>query len=432
MAAAAAAVTAGVLVTTNLGALTALPEPAGTASAQTSNEATPVQTSTATASSIPTPMAVPVWTRFTDASGQATFEHPVGWRVQETSPTGGFEYGNWSSSIVVLNEAGKVMGKMLPAPHTAGGGECAPVPYSTLDAVPVDIPQKPTPGQYVGATQFKFRIIEGAAVYGAMTIDSSSIPATGSACQLSSSIQTPKDVPALTFGSGIFLSASGTDASMTFASVAEAGAYMQTQEYKDIKRMLISLELRSVSKPATWKNYTSQNGLGSFDYPDHWIVASREDGRYSDVVNEQGRTLLTLGFGQTRNIPNVPGNCPPFTVLDSTPMSFPSDRQGQRAIQPQFIFRVRDVSRLTEPGTSAPFTANLGIADESWGVDGTTCDPQNVVSGLPSGEYFFAQNYYTGDSSDLKFSSMEEARAYMETEEFKTLKRIVTSLKIDG
>jgi hypothetical protein len=65
-------------------------------------------------------------------------------------------------------------------------------------------------------------------------------------------------------------------------------------------------------------------------------------------------------------------------------------------------------------------------------VDGTTCDPQNVVSGLPSGEYFFAQNNNTGQPSDLQFQSMDEARAYLETQEFKTLKRIVMSLKINS
>ncbi|MDR7084937.1 hypothetical protein J2X01_004256 [Arthrobacter ginsengisoli] len=65
-------------------------------------------------------------------------------------------------------------------------------------------------------------------------------------------------------------------------------------------------------------------------------------------------------------------------------------------------------------------------------MNGSTCDPQNVVSGLPSGEYFFAQNYNTGAESDLKFQSLEEARRYMETAEFATLKRIVLSLKING
>lgn len=42
------------------------------------------------------------------------------------------------------------------------------------------------------------------------------------------------------------------DAPLTFASAAEAEAYMETQEYRDIKRMLISLERRSVKKPAEW------------------------------------------------------------------------------------------------------------------------------------------------------------------------------------
>ncbi len=436
---AAAAVTAGVLVATNLGALTALPEPASTASVEISDEATAIQTSapTATPSSTPTPTptAAPVaWTKFTDASGQATFEHPVGWTVQETSVEGRFESGYWGSSIVVLNEAGKVMGKMQEAPH-AGGYMCPePKPYYTLDSVVLDIPQKAAKLKEIprGPSQFAFRVIQSDKVYGTMALNDRELVPGTTACFLSNSFLGPDDVPFVTFGDTQSLQQDGENAPLTFASVAEAEAYMQTQEYKDIKRMLISLELRSVKTPVTWKNYTSANGLGSFDYPDNWTVASRENGRYSDVVDEQGRTLLTLGFGQTRNSPNLVSPCPPFTVLDSTPMSFPSNRQGPRAIAPQFIFRVWDVSRFTESGRSAPFTANLGIADESWGVDGTTCDPQNVVSGLPSGEYFFAQNYNTGATSDLMFYSMEEARAYMETEEFKTLKRIVTSLKING
>jgi hypothetical protein len=246
-------------------------------------------------------------------------------------------------------------------------------------------------------------------------------------------------VPAITFGTGQVLAADGRDA-LTFASVAEAKAYMASQEYQDVKRMLISLELRPVQKQPVqeqpvqnqpvWQNYTSANGLGSFDYPDNWKVASREGGRYTDVTDESGRVLLTLGFNQTRNRPNIISPCTAFTVLDSAAMTFPSDRQGGRAIDPQFIFRVWDVSQLGQP--AVPFVGNLGIADESWGVDGTTCDPQNVVSGLPSGEYFFAQNYNTGDASDLKFQSMDEARRYMETAEFATLKRIVMSLKING
>ncbi|HET9348072.1 MAG TPA: hypothetical protein VFO13_02920, partial [Arthrobacter sp.] len=433
-----AAVAAGVLVATNLGALTTAPEPASSVVATESlAPAGPSATPTATPSATPVP-APAVWTTFTDSSGQATFEHPADWRVAESVLAAGTGLGYWASDITVTNAAGKQVARLRTVPQ-ASGTVAPAVPYQTLDAVTLDIPQAASGGARTGLTQFKFRILEGAAVYGALTIDSSGAPASGNAGQLLSSVRTPEGVPAITFGTGQVLAADGRDA-LTFGSVAEAKAYMASQEYRDVKRMLISLALRPVQKQPVqtqpvqkqpvWQNYTSANGLGSFDYPDNWQVASREDGRYTDVTDENGRVLLTLGFNQTRNRPNLISPCTAFTVLDSAAMTFPSNRQGERAIGPRFIFRVWDVSQLGQP--AVPFVGNLGIADESWGVDGTTCDPQNVVSGLPSGEYFFAQNYNTGDASDLKFQSLEDARRYMETAEFATLKRIVMSLKING
>lgn len=429
-----AAVAAGVLVATNLGALTTAPEPASSVAAtQTtataSPSATPTATPTATPSATPAPPVAPAaWTAFTDSSGQATFEHPADWTVTEIPTAAAAGAGKWASDITVTDTTGKQLARLRAIPQASGTSVPA-VQYQTLDVVTLDIPQA-SAGVTSGPTRFKFRVLEGAEVFGALTIDSSSAPASGTTSQLLSSIRTPEGVPAITFGTGQFLTADGSDTQLKFASLAEAKAYMASPEYRDIKRMLISLELKSVQKRMVWTNYTSANGLGSFDYPDNWTVASREGGRYTDVTNESGRVLLTLGFNQTRNRPNIISPCTPFTVLDSAAMTFPSNRQGERAIAPQFIFRVWDVSQLGQP--AVPFAGNLGIADESWGVNGTTCDPQNVVSGLPSGEYFFAQNYNTGDASDLKFQSLDEARKYMETAEFATLKRIVMSLKING
>ena len=404
---------------------------------ESSAPAGPSATPTATPSTTPTP-APAVWTTFTDSSGQATFEHPADWTVAESVLAAGTGPGYWTSDITVTNAAGKPVARLRTIPQASGTGATA-VPYQTLDAVTLDIPQAASGGARTGPTQFKFRILEGAAVYGALTIDSSGVPASGKAGQLLSSVRTPEGVPAITFGTGQVLAADGRDG-LTFASVAEAKAYMASQEYQDVKRMLISLELRPVQSSPSRSNRSrtsrsgrttpAPTGWASFDYPDNWKVASREGGRYTDMTDESGRVLLTLGFNQTRNRPNIISPCTAFTVLDSAAMTFPSDRQGGRAIDPQFIFRVWDVSQLGQP--AVPFVGNLGIADESWGVDGTTCDPQNVVSGLPSGEYFFAQNYNTGDASDLKFQSMDEARRYMETAEFATLKRVVMSLKING
>ncbi len=430
---AAAAVAAGVLVAGNLGALTSAPEPASTVGVTESAAPTPTpsSTSTPTPTVTPTPSAAPVaWTNFTDATGQATFELPVGWTVTEAPNT---IQGAGYNAVDVKNTLGKKVAGLDLIYDRAAGYTCpVPQPFSTLDKVVLDIPQKAAKlkERPRGPSEFVFRVIQSDKVYGSMALNDAELAPGTTTCVLYNSILGPEDVPIVSFGDTWSLQQDGKDAPLTFASVAEAESFMQTQEYKDIKRMLISLELHSVKKPVQWKGYTSANGLGTFEYPDNWTIVSREGGRYSDVVNGSGRTLLTLGFNQTRNMPNIVSPCQPFTVLDSAPMSFPSTRQGERAIPPQFIFRVWDVTQFA--GGSAPFVANLGIADESWGVNGTTCDPQNVVSGLPSGEYFFAQNYNTGAASDLTFYSMDEARAYMETEEFKTLKRIVMSLKING
>jgi hypothetical protein len=441
---AAAAITAGVLVAANLGSLTAAPEPANTATTIETASATPTPTPTPTptATAKPTPSPTPTavaaaWTLFADATGQATFELPVGWTVTENPSTIGSGQFN---TVKVMNGQGKQVATLDLLYDATFGYTCPqPKPYYTLDSVVLDIPQKAEKLKEFprGPSEFAFRVIQSDKVYGTVALTDGELAPRTTTCALTNGIVGPDNVPPVTFGDITYLQQDGQDAPLTFTSLAEAEAYMQTQEYKDLKRMLISLELRSVQKPVTWKNYTSENGLGSFDYPDNWTVSSREGGRYTDIANGDGRTLLTLGFGQTRNTPNLISPCTPYTVLDSAPMSFPSNRTGERAIPPQFIFRVWDVTRFLQSYNSggmneAPFTGNLGIADESWGVDGTTCDPQNVVSGLPSGEYFFAQNYNSGATSDLKFGSLDEARAYMETDEFKTLKRIVMSLKING
>lgn len=429
---AAAAVTVGVLVTANLGSLTAAPEPANTATtietASATPTPTPTPTATAPATPSPTPTAVSTaWTSFTDATGQATFEHPVGWTITENPHR---IDGALFNTVKVMNAEGKNVSTLDLLYDATFGYTCPqPKPFYVLDSVPLDIPQKADKLREFprGPSEFAFRVIQSDKVYGTVALHDADLAPGTTTCALVNGIVGPENVPPVTFGDIDYLQQDGQHAPLTFTSLTEAEAYVQTQEYKDLKRMLISLELRPVTRPVEWKSYTSANGLGTFEYPDNWTVTSRESGRYTDVLNESGRKLLTLGFNQTRNIPNLVSPCPPFTVLDSTPMTFPSNRQGPRAIPPQFIFRVWDVTSF-----SGSYIAMLGIADESWGVDGTTCDPQNVVSGLPSGEYFFAQNHNSGADSDLKFGSMDEARAYMETEEFRTLKRIVTSLKING
>jgi hypothetical protein len=141
----AAAVTAGVLVTANLGALISAPAPApaGTAAAPATATATPTATATAaktgrqsatasptqsatlpaTAGSASTPLlAAPTpWTTFTDATGQATFEHPVGWTMSEAPQT--IQGGSYNV-VKVNNSAGKTMSTLRLVYDSTGGPVC--------------------------------------------------------------------------------------------------------------------------------------------------------------------------------------------------------------------------------------------------------------------------------------------------------------------
>lgn len=245
----AAAVAAGVLVAINLGPLTSATLPAATTSA--SEAPTPAATSPAPAPSTTTPAVVrppaPAWKSFTDGTGQATFEHPIAWTVTEspqTSDAGAFNV------VQVKNSAGKTMATLRLVYDGAGGPVCQePKPFHTLDSVVLDIPQKASKLKEFprGPSAFMFRVIESDKVYGSMALSDIVLAPGTETCGLDNTILAPDGVPFVHFGDALWLEASGREAALTFDSLAAAKAYMQTQEYQDVKRMLVSLELRPLN-----------------------------------------------------------------------------------------------------------------------------------------------------------------------------------------
>jgi hypothetical protein len=257
----AAAVSAGVLVAINFGQVTSVTAPAATltasaaptAAAPTAGptpSASPAATvavspvpGTTTPASVPPP-AAPAWTSFTDGTGQATFEHPAGWTTSEApqqTDIGAF------NTVVVKNRAGKTMAALRLVYDAAGGPVCPePKPFQTLDSVVLDIPQKASKLKEFprGPSAFMFRVIESDKVYGSMALSDITLDPGTVTCGLDNTILAPDGVPFAHFGDSLWLEASGRAAALTFDSVAEAKAYMQTQEYQDVKRMLVSLELR--------------------------------------------------------------------------------------------------------------------------------------------------------------------------------------------
>lgn len=425
---AAAAVTAGVLVTTNLGSLTTAPAPANTSSVEAASEyATPTPTPTPSASTSPTPTPTPTaapvaWTTFTDATGQATFELPVGWGVTENPHMiAGAPY----NTITITNAAGKKVSTLQMFYDLAVGYDC-PVakPVSTLDAVVLDIPQKAAKKPGGGPSEFAFRVIQSDKVYGTMALNDADLAPEATSCVLYNTIVGPENVPLVSFGDTMSLKQDGQDAPLTFDTVAEAKAYMGSQEYQDIKRMLVSLSLKPTSG-----NYVSAAADASFKLPAGWTAQEVAAGTPDfpavgiQVSDETGKTVASLYHGAGGGLG---GACGPETYkateLDTGTLAL--TEQWAFAAGARFSYRVLD-----QTSVGKGFSYQVGLVDKSSGQLSDSCLMYSVVTGTPRGTLSFADRASKSPDEPV-FQSMAEAKAYMETPEYKKLKNMILSLKM--
>ncbi|MFP3462182.1 hypothetical protein R5O87_15150 [Arthrobacter globiformis] len=432
---AAAAVTAGVLVATNLGTLVSAPEPAGPVAPSPSEStvsATPTPTATRTAGATPTPTATgapATWTTFTDATGQATFEHPLGWKVsQEPQTIDGGQY----NIVEMKNAAGKNMATLRLVYDVTGGPVCPdPKPYQTLDSVVVDIPQKAAKLREhpQGPSAFVFRVIQGDKVYGSLALADGDLAPQPTTCGLYNGILGPDNVPIAQFGDAVWLTADGRDAPLTFGSVAEAKAYMGTQEYRDVKRMLISLALQPAKTAASSPRFVSQDGKASFVLPEGWtakdVPVGTPDypGSGITVSDEAGKTAARF---EHRAAGGLGGACTQgtykITELDSGAASLSDAWAVERGVR--FSYRVMDKTSLGQG-----FSYQLGLVDKDSGSVSDSCLMYTVVTGTPVGLLSFADRAVQ-DPAEPTFTTLAEARAYMETPAYKKLKGMIQSLKI--
>ena len=443
---AAAAVTAGVLVAGNLGTMVSAPAPAGTvvpapaestppatatpAATAATPSATPTATPTATATATATPTAAVSWTTFTDATGQATFEHPVAWTVSQTPQT---IDGGAYNVVEVKNAAGKTMSTLRLIYDAAGGPVCPdPQPYQTLDSVVIDIPQKPAKlAEFArGPSAFVFRVIVGDKVYGSLALNDGDLAPQPTTCGLYNGILAPDNVPFTQFGDTVWLTADGIDAPHTFNTVAEAKAYMGTQEYQDVKRMLISLALQPVTPAsATSKRFTSGDGKASFLLPEGWtardvpIGTPDYPGSGITVSDETGKPVASF---QHSAAGGLGGACTAgtykITELDGGPSSLIEDWAVQRGVR--FSYRVMDKTPLGKG-----FSYQLGLVDKDSGSDSDSCLMYTLVTGTPTGILSFADRAVQ-DPDEPTFTSMAEARAYVETPVYRKLKAMIQSLEV--
>ncbi len=436
LAIAAAAVTAGVLVVSHLGTLTGAPVPAHsglvTSAATVTPSASATPTATPTASQAP---AVP-WKTFTDSTSQATFELPDSWTAIET-PT--MIAGKAYNSVSVRNSANKQVAALNLVYDRTIGGCAAPKPVAVLDSVDLDIPQKPDKvaefsalkGSALGPSRFTFTVIAGDRVYGTVALsEEQKLPGTP-VCQQINGITGPANVPFVDFGDVWAMAADGSNAPLVFNSVADARAYMQTQEYQDMKRMLISLSLKP-SNVATSSPFKSDRANVQFSLPTGWtakdVPAGTADFPASgiEVADESGRKVANLYYGSGGGLG---GACGPnerykMTELDTAQSALNSAWAQSAGVR--FSYRVLD---QTSVGKGLSY--EVGLVDKSSGQLSDTCPNlmYTVVSGATKGTLSFADRASQGAGAPT-FATMEEAKAYMGTPEYAKLKEMITSLRL--
>ncbi|KIS27663.1 hypothetical protein TV39_07815 [Arthrobacter sp. SPG23] len=187
---------------------------------------------------------------------------------------------------------------------------------------------------------------------------------------------------------------------------------------------------------AAWQTFTSANGSVSFDYPAGWNVVPLPGEGVGNIVKLQvtdsaGKHVADLTYGDIGG--GLGGACSseprPYTVLDTVEMQLPYDSAASD-VTPRFTFRA------LENGSGV--NASFGITTRKAGADGQSCMFYNVVNGpQDSPVYMFADSLQVnsapspdGATGVKTFSTIAEARAYMQSSGYLDAKRMITSLKI--
>jgi len=191
--------------------------------------------------------------------------------------------------------------------------------------------------------------------------------------------------------------------------------------------------------PQSLGTSTSPDGRVSFNYPAQWTVQSKESstpGAVNLAVNDAaGKKVAELVFGTQGG--GLGGGCAtpvPYTVLDYVEVPLPYNEAFEGVITPRFAYRAME--------SNGKVLASYGLTSTVGGADGKACLIYNVVNGPEeSPTYMFASGVQMrSDLSEqeakaegvLVFNTMDEAIAYRNSEEYRQVKAMITSLKIQG
>lgn len=182
--------------------------------------------------------------------------------------------------------------------------------------------------------------------------------------------------------------------------------------------------------PEQWHRFTESRIAQSFEVPPGWTVveqssANAESGIVQFRVNDaQGKQQLYFA-SSVSGLGGSCGNAPALVVeeLDAEPTTIPG--YAPLANPPATLTAPRFVYRAIQTGQGV--VASLALTDEQLPP---ACFQYNLLNPAAGTMVFADAVQVSAEYPPHLFASMDEAKAYMQTDEYQTLKRILRSLRI--
>jgi hypothetical protein len=374
---AAAAVTAGVLVATNLGALTSAPEPAGTVAGLGTASSTPTPTPPASG----TPSAGPTPTATATATAPAAASGPVACTKDNVEAV-----QSWLTEQLPSTQVSGCAGDWMALSITAAGGQ--------TDAGGWFWMAKRADRKYV--------------------IDADQ-----------ESAQVPD-----------WDAASANNERLTAEQYMD-GQFASKGIPVELRKALVGAPAPGSLAARGIKTYEdgSTGYKVSFTYPAAWQLAAPSDslalanGAGTSLTDAAGKNVARLALGDTNEWTGCQNEAP-YTVLDSQPMpGLPVDPSTPAQGTPRYAF----VAMTSAANDGGPVQAGIGITNRIAGQDGIGCVLDFAVAGPDPLEFysFSSRRPLGGPTWGLyNFQTLEEARAFTRTQGYKDLKAVITSLTV--
>jgi hypothetical protein len=162
-----------------------------------------------------------------------------------------------------------------------------------------------------------------------------------------------------------------------------------------------------------------------FDYPAEWKITdpageAAPGGVFVNITNANGKNLATLRTNMVTGSECTEKQ--PFAVYESEPVP----ALEQNGTVPRYTFESRTDTTATDPKLMTLFAYGITTAPEPTGTE--TCPIFHFFTWPPSGA-MFGGVYDPFDTTPGNEMHVDTPQAYMETQEYKNIKKMITSLR---